>query len=186
MKKFTLRNGLSLLLLPSLLCISCSALAVDATDPPLKKEQKAYDGGGVRGAAPDVADGWLVSPDEAQRFQGPQAFDEEPALRPRALVPVIDILKPELDADQKVRAPFAIAVQFHGQPDAAIVPGSFRVLYGALKIDITSRITQYVTVTEQGFTLENAKIPVGKHRLTLQVQDARQRVGERELRFEVQ
>lgn len=170
--------------IPLLLALGLgTALAADKTP---KKSENTYDGGGVRGAAALAADGWLVSPAETLRYQGLQGFEEEPALRARAVVPVIDILQPETGADQKVRAPFAIAVQFRSQPDAAIVPASFRVLYGALKLDITSRITKYVTVTEQGFTLDNARIPVGKHRLTLQVQDERQRLAERELRFEVE
>jgi hypothetical protein len=60
------------------------------------------------------------------------------------------------------------------------------VLYGFLKLDITSRITQYVTVTPTGFALDNAKIPPGKHSLLLQVQDSKQRTAERELKLEVQ
>jgi hypothetical protein len=136
--------------------------------------------------AATLPDGWLVSPAEVLDYQGLQGFDEPPALRAKALVPLIDILKPTPGADLKVKAPFAIEVQFKGQPDAEIVPASFRVLYGALKIDITGRITKYVKVSEQGFTLENAQIPVGKHRLTLQVQDEKQRLAERELRFEVE
>jgi hypothetical protein len=130
--------------------------------------------------------GWLVTGAEAQTFQGQAGYDEAPALRPRALVPVIDILKPEPAPDLKVKAPFAIAVEFKGLSDADIDPATFKVLYGALKVDITGRITKYVTVSKEGFTLENAKIPVGKHRLTLQVQDTKQRVAERELRFEVE
>ena len=54
------------------------------------------------------------------------------------------------------------------------------------KVDITSRITKYVKVTKEGFSLENAQIPTGKHRLTMQVQDEKQRVAERELRLEVE
>ena len=132
------------------------------------------------------ADGWLVTPAEAIRFKGEEGFNEPPALRPRALVPLIDILKPLAAPDLKVKAPFEIAVQFKGQSDSAIDPGTFKVLYGAFKIDITSRITKFVKVTPEGFALENAQIPVGKHRLTLQVQDEKQRVAERELRFEVE
>ena len=59
-------------------------------------------------------------------------------------------------------------------------------MYGAFKLDITNRITKFVQVTKEGFSLENAQIPVGKHRLTLQVQDEKQRVAERELRVEVE
>jgi hypothetical protein len=169
----------------SLLLALCAgtglAAAADKNSP-----KDSYGAGGIRGAVADAPDGWLVSPAEAQAFEGRQGFDEPPALRPKGIVPGIDILKPEPAPDLKVKAPFAIAVQFKGQPDALIVPGSFKVLYGALKIDITSRITKFVKVTEQGFTLDNAQIPVGKHRLTLQVQDEKQRQAERELRFEVE
>ena len=130
--------------------------------------------------------GWLVTTDEAQDFQGEAGFNQAPALRARALVPVIDIVKPEPVPDLKVKAPFAIVVEFNGQSDAEIDPATFKVLYGALKVDITTRITKYVTVSKDGFALENAKIPPGKHRLTLQIQDTKQRVAERELRIEVE
>jgi hypothetical protein len=134
----------------------------------------------------NLPDGWLVSASEALEFKGKDGFDEPPMLRMRAVVPLIEILKPEPTADLKVVAPFAIQVQFRSQADAEIVPDSFRVLYGAFKLDITSRITKFVKVTPDGFMLDNAKIPPGKHRLTLQVQDSKQRVAERELRVEVE
>jgi hypothetical protein len=59
-------------------------------------------------------------------------------------------------------------------------------MYGAFKLDITGRITKFVQVTKEGFTLEKAQIPPGKHRMILQVQDEKQRVAERELRVEVE
>jgi hypothetical protein len=136
--------------------------------------------------AQTAAKDWLISPAEALSYQGEGGFNEQPALRARAVVPQIDILKPEPVADLKVKAPFAIAVLFKAQSDAAIDPSTFKVMYGALKFDITSRITKFVKVTPAGFSLENAQIPVGKHRLTLQVQDEKQRVAERELRVEVE
>lgn len=135
-------------------------------------------------ALPDGA--WLVSPAEARQFRGEDAYNESPSLHQRALIPSIEILRPEPAADLKVKAPFAIAVQFKGLPDSPIDPVSFKVMYGALRVDITQRITKYVQVTPAGFSLENAQIPVGKHRLTLQVKDEKQRVAERELRFEIE
>jgi len=140
----------------------------------------------MAGALSVVPEGWLVSPAEAIEFKGEEGFYALPALRPRALVPQIDILKPEPVADLKVKAPFAIAVQFKSQADAPIDPTTFKVMYGAFKIDITSRITKFVKVSKEGFSLENAQIPPGKHRLTMQVQDEKQRVAERELRLEVE
>jgi hypothetical protein len=138
------------------------------------------------GALADAPDGWLVTPSEALAFKGQDGFEEPPMLRVRAVVPLIEILKPEPVADLKVKAPFGIKVQFRSQADAEIVPDTFKVLYGAFKIDITNRITKFVKVTASGFDLENAKIPEGKHRLTLQVQDSKQRMAERELRVEVE
>jgi hypothetical protein len=132
------------------------------------------------------SNGWLISPTEAVEYKGEAGFNEPPALRPRASVPVIEIVKPEPLLDLKLKAPFSIAVLFKGQDDAPIVPATFKVLYGAFKLDITNRITQFVTVTPGGFTLDNARMPSGKHRLTLQVQDEKQRMAERELRVEVE
>lgn len=140
----------------------------------------------IENTLPSAPDHWLVTASEALAFKGEDGFNEAPALRARAVVPLIDILKPEPVADLKVTSPFAIVVQFIGQADAAIDPASFKVLYGSFKIDITHRITKFVKVTKEGFALENAQIPVGKHRLTLQVQDEKQRLAERELRLEVQ
>ena len=129
---------------------------------------------------------WLISPAEAVSYQGEAGFDQPAALRARAIVPQIDILKPEVVNDLKVKAPFAISVLFKSQSDAAIDPSTFKVMYGALRFDITSRITKFVTVTPTGFSLDKAQIPPGKHRLILQVQDDKQRVAERELRVEVE
>ena len=133
-----------------------------------------------------VPDGWLVTPAEAREFKGEEGFNEQAALRPRAMMPQIDIVKPEAVADMKVKAPFAISVLFKGQLDAPIDPSTFKVLYGTFKIDITSRITKFVKVTKDGFALESAKIPAGKHRITMQVTDEKQRVAEREFRVDVE
>ena len=145
-----------------------------------------YSGGGIRGALPDNPDGWLVSPQEAIQFKGAQAFEEPGALRPRGVSPFIEVLKPLPAEDFKVKAPFSIAVKFKNLADADIVPSTFKVLYGTFKLDITSRLTSFVKVTKEGFHLDNAQIPTGKHRLILQVQDEKQRVAERELKVEVE
>jgi hypothetical protein len=135
--------------------------------------------------ATGTAVSWLVSPTEAREFKGEEGFLEQPALRARSAAPLIDIVAPEPAPDLKVKAPFLISVLFKGQVDSPIDPSTFKVLYGALKIDITQRITKFVRVTKDGFVLDKAQIPVGKHRLTLQVLDDKQRLAERELRLEV-
>jgi hypothetical protein len=138
-------------------------------------------------ATPVLAqDNWLVNADEALKFEGEAGFMAQPGLRARSVMPLIDILQPESVPDGKLKAPFAIAVAFRPQNDAAIDVTSFKVLYGGLKFDITSRLAQYTHITADGFKLDNANIPKGKHRLTLQIQDTKQRLAERELRIEVE
>ena len=179
-------NSLWLAVLLGTCCITAHAQSSNADSK--ARTNLAYGGGGIRGnmvVLPAVADGVLVTAQESRDFEGEKGYYEPLPLRPRSMLPSIDILKPVPAADLKVKAPFPISVQFRAQ-DAAIVPGSFRVYYGALKVDITERITKYVQVTPEGFTLEQAKIPVGKHRLTLHVADEKQRVAERELRVEVE
>lgn len=177
------------LVLTLVLSAGCLPLAWGQASPVPQKpaaQLSQYSGGGIRGATEIVPDGWLVSPAEAIEFKGEDAYREPPSLRPRAVVPQIDILKPEAAEEVKVKSPFQITVVFKGQTDAPIDPGTFKVLYGALKLDITSRITKFIKVTSNGFVLDKAQIPPGKHRLTLQVQDSKQRTAERELRFEVE
>jgi hypothetical protein len=151
------------------------------------KAKAAFSGtGGIRGAIDSHADRWLVLPQEAGEFGGEAGYNEPPILRPRAIQPGIEILKPEVQPGSKLQSPFPIQVNFRGMSDAPIDPSTFKVFYGALKVDITQRIAGHVKVTPQGFTLDKAQIPKGKHRLTLQVQDEKQRVAERELRIEVE
>lgn len=132
------------------------------------------------------AQAWLIQPEEAVQYQGEAGFLAPPALRPRAAVPVIDVLQPELVPDSKIKSPLSIAVAFKPQPDSRIEVGTFKVFYGALKFDITSRLAQYTQVSSAGFKLDSANIPKGRHRLTLQVQDDKQRLAERELRIDVE
>ena len=129
---------------------------------------------------------WLVNPSEAEQFQGEAGYLAQPALRARSVMPLIEILQPDALPEGKLKAPFPITVAFRAQSDAQIDVASFKVLYGALKFDITSRLTQYTQVSAEGFKLDKANIPKGKHRLTLQIQDAKQRMAERELRIEVE
>jgi hypothetical protein len=126
---------------------------------------------------------WLVSPAEALQYKGAEGFDAPRALGTRNTTPVIELLQPQ---GQKLKAPFPIELRFKPQADAAIVPSTFKVLYGALNFDITQRIAKFAQVTPQGVSFDKAQVPPGKHKLVLQVQDEKQRTGERELRIEVE
>lgn len=129
---------------------------------------------------------WLITPDEVLSMRGEQGFYEPPFLRYRAVAPGIEIIKPEITGVAKLRSPLQISVGFKPLADAPMDLGSFKVLYGALRLDITGRLSKYLNLTPTGFTLENAQIPAGKHRLLVQIQDAKQRLAESDLRFEIE
>jgi hypothetical protein len=170
------------------LLVACCSLCAwsQGRDDGQRTKPPPYTGGGIRGALAPVPDGVLVTGAEAQEFMGEAGYNEAAPLRPRGVIPSIEILQPLPEADLKVRTTFAISLQFRSQADAAILPASFRVLYGANRVDITSRIVNFAHVTAQGVILAQVKVPPGKHKLVFQVEDEKQRVAERELRFEAE
>jgi hypothetical protein len=103
---------------------------------------------------------------------------------PRGNAPAIRVLAPNA-ADAAVPAPVRIQVAFKPAPGTRIVPSSFRVLYGLLKLDLTERLRPHSTVNEEGFLVEGAKVPDGQHRLILQVADDQGNTTEQELRIRV-
>ncbi len=129
----------------------------------------------------------LISATEAQmETQAEAAAPPEirarvtPAPRPDATA--IRVVSP---SGGGVAAPVRIEVAFKAAPGARIVPSTFRVLYGLLKIDLTDRMRQHATVTESGVVVEQAQVPEGQHRLILQVADDQGNTAEQELRLRV-
>jgi hypothetical protein len=175
------KDRLTGVLLAALVVVCCNSSAQTQANKP---NSFGADENPVKNAAPTLK--WLVTPSDALSYQGEEGYAQLPMLSAKSVTPLIEVLKPELNAELKVKAPFTITVHFKGQPDAAIVPSTFKILYGALKFDITNRITKFVTITNEGFSIENAQIPVGKHKLILQVEDEKHRLAERELKFEVE
>ncbi len=84
-----------------------------------------------------------------------------------------------------VTAPLRIELAFDTPPGARVVPSSFRVLYGVLKIDLTDRLRRFSTISERGVVVDQAVVPDGLHRLFLQVADDKGNVAEQELRLRV-
>ena len=108
-----------------------------------------------------VPDGVLVTGAEASDFMGDAGFNQV-APRTRSLVPAIEILLPQIGADRKVATAFPISVRFRSQADAAMVPSTLKVLYGASRVDITSRIVKPGQVTPEGFTSAQVQVPRGQ------------------------
>lgn len=103
---------------------------------------------------------------------------------PRAALPAIRVVTPG-DPGVAVPAPLRIELAFSAAPGARIVPSTFRMRYGVLKIDLTERLRQHATVSEAGVVVEGARMPDGQHRLLMQVADDQGNVGEQELRLRV-
>ena len=68
---------------------------------------------------------------------------------------------------------------------ATINPGSFRATYGAIGLDITSRLLRHARMTGQVLAAENVDIASGTHMVTLSIADTAGRTGSRIFRFTV-
>ena len=134
----------------------------------------------------------LVTASEAAR-EGQAAAKsigkELPEIRARSLpvpgrpVLAIDIVEPATTTT--LAAPVRIELQFRTPPGARVVPSTFRVLYGVLKLDLTERLRRFAKVSESGVVVEQAVLPEGLHRLFLHVGDDKGNVAEQELRVRV-
>ncbi|CAD5373265.1 conserved hypothetical protein [Rubrivivax sp. A210] len=133
----------------------------------------------------------LISPAEAQsearaQADAPEQIAPRAAASPRGDATAIRVVSPTTVAGGGgVAAPVRIEVAFKPAPGARIVPSSFRVLYGLLKIDLTDRLRKHATVSESGVVVEQAQVPDGQHRLILQVADDQGNTAEQELRLRV-
>lgn len=103
---------------------------------------------------------------------------------PKANQPSIQVVTPTAPGEA-VAAPVRIELAFKPAPGTRIVPSTFRVLYGLLKIDLTDRLKKHATVTEEGVVVDRAQVPAGQHRLIMQVTDDQGNLAEQELRLRV-
>jgi hypothetical protein len=101
----------------------------------------------------------------------------------RSGAPTIRILEP--DTTKPIRSPVRIRVSFQAGANARILVNTLRVRYGFLGIDITRRILAHATPTSSGVSVENAELPRGHHRVTVQIADNLNRVGVQSFEFNV-
>lgn len=98
--------------------------------------------------------------------------------------PKIRIVAPVLA--KPLIVPIDIDLQFVPVGSTPIRPETFRVCYlGLVTMDITKRITDRVTVSEQGLHVSGAQLPHGHHRLLLLIADQRGRLARQEAVFNV-
>lgn len=130
----------------------------------------------------------LISADEARR-EAEAAAQNPPPARPRSLpaprpAPGLEVLAP-VPEGATVSSPLRLEIAFKAPPDARIVPASFRLLYGVLKIDLTERLQRHARLDESGVLIEEAAVPEGTHRVIVRVADDKGRLAERELLIRV-
>jgi hypothetical protein len=128
----------------------------------------------------------LVSDDEVAREASYAATVDErfvPRSVPMPGAPLIQVRSPSIV--EELKAPFPIRVEFKALEGAQVLPATFKVYYGLLKLDITDRVVRKVRVEPGGVAIEEADIPSGSHKLLLQIKDSKGRLGETALSFRV-
>lgn len=135
-------------------------------------------------ASPGARAQWLVTPEEARASQEApvQLVPRNAPAAPGA--PRVNLLAPNLSA--AIPSPTPIRVRFEAAAPASIKPETFKVRYGAFRLDITGRITAASKVTAEGIDVAEAALPKGSHRLFIEIQDSMGRVGERVVAFVVE
>lgn len=132
----------------------------------------------------------LITANEARQEAQAEAAAPRPVRTRAAPIikpdqPAIRVVSPTVPSTTTLAAPLRIELAFKPAPGTRIVPSTFRVLYGLLKIDLTDRLKKHATVTENGVVVDQAHVPEGQHRLILQVADDQGNTAEQELRIRV-
>ena len=95
----------------------------------------------------------------------------------------IELLTP--DTSKAISAPTNIELRFIGNPPSEPKPDTFRILYGAFRIDITQRLLGVAKVTKDGIKVRDAVLPKGRHQLSLMISDSMGRQSQQTVAFTV-
>ena len=102
---------------------------------------------------------------------------------PEKDAPRVEIVSPSVSV--RLKSPIQVQAGFVSTPPATIRTESFKVLYGAFKIDITQRLLAVAKITPQGINVQEAKLPSGHHKLQLLLEDSMGRQGRQTIEFDV-
>jgi hypothetical protein len=125
---------------------------------------------------------FLLTAEEAARWRGEEPASQ-PMMSPDGSLPKIDILQPDILAE--IKAPFPIEVGFRGQPGVGFDLKSLRIAYGFFGVDITDRVLREAVIGDNGFHIEEADIPSGRHRIAITINDHRGARASLDFRFVV-
>jgi hypothetical protein len=98
--------------------------------------------------------------------------------------PQIELLTP--DTSKAISAPTNIELRFLGNPPSEPRPETFRILYGAFRLDITQRLLGVAKVTKDGIKVRDAVLPKGRHQLSLMISDSMGRQTQQLVAFTVE
>jgi hypothetical protein len=100
--------------------------------------------------------------------------------------PTITVRSPDRAAP--IHSPVDIDARFKAAKGATINLASLKVLYGFLQLDVTRRILDApgVQVSAAGLKVNGARLPSGRHKLTIQLADNFGRTGSQLLEFTIQ
>jgi hypothetical protein len=138
------------------------------------------------GARRSQAEAWVMITYDEFEQQKSVAHNEQPSVA-QVGGPAILVERP--DETRPIKAPLSIEIAFRPQGHSKIDIKSLKVLYGygLFDIDITTRILDHAVLTESGLTADNAAIPAGHHRVTIEISDdmTPKRTGNRVIDFTV-
>ena len=107
----------------------------------------------------------------------------QPKLAPVPGAPSIELVAPKLDV--VVASPTPIRLKFESKSPSVIKPETFKIFYGSFQIDVTERLLGSAKVEPSGFYVQEAALPKGSHKLTLNIQDSEGRIGLKTVEFDV-
>ena len=130
-----------------------------------------------------ASNAWSLVTRQQERRENAAPHGQTAPAAPRSGAPTIRIEEP--NTTRPIRSPVRIRVIFQPAGNATIVVNSLRVRYGSLGVDITRRILAHARPTASGVTVNDAELPRGRHRVTIQITDNLGRVGTQSVQFTV-
>lgn len=123
----------------------------------------------------------LITPEEDARDK---AAPHTPAPSDLPAPPIIELMRP-VNIAQPLQNPIAIELRFATGAGPAIDIATFRVTYGWLGINITSRIMEHATKTPDSLVAENVTLPSGDHRVTVLIANTAGKTASKTFRFSI-
>jgi hypothetical protein len=124
----------------------------------------------------------LVTRQQQRRENAAPHRQAAPARSPSG-APTITIEEP--DIARPVRSPVNIRIRFQAAANARIEVNTLRVRYGRLGIDITRQILVHARPTPSGVFVQDAELPRGRHKITIQIADNMGRIGRKSFNLNV-